>query len=817
MSYKTKHSGGYPQIPRQKIAMSGKTDVWREGNVDAIDGLSSSIAWDGRSSKSKKAANYDLMNSKIDKADYNYVMDAYGYGEKYGKTPGRLRCMNIVRDKIVKLVGDEIQRPFDFSIMTVGGEGVSARSEKEKETLLETAKYIVRRELGMSDEQEDEENFQSIQEAANSFTSYADIREQYASAILANGIEEQRLEIKFQEGFQHGLVVAEEVFYVGIVANEPTVRVVNPMYFEWEKGPETKKVEDAGWCREERFMSTPEIIDEFSDWLTDSQVTDLDNGSVSQGMNRNTMMPGFAYTQDTLGALDNASSYDSRSRTSFLRVVTVCWKSMKRIGFMSWIDENGEEQEDMVDETRRLSEEEEEAGYKIEWQWISEVWKGTKIGEDIYVDINPMDNQMRTMGNPSECKLPYVGSTYNNVNSEATSLLDLMKPHQFLYNVLWYKLETEVAKADGKKLSMDLAQMPTTHGMNMEKWMYYFKEMGIIYTNSAEEGKGGTRLMGQQGGNQLPVQDYDLTMSQTVQQFMMVMAKLEQLLGSISGVSDQAEGQIKQYETATGIQASMTNSATMTSSYFQTHDEIKREVLRQYIEVSKYAYAGGKQIHYITNDMQRIAMEVNAEVYCDSDYNVFPTNANRDKLIKQKIEQLAPIAMQQDKANLSDMVRLIKTNSMSEFEQLLIQGEEKKAARDQEMQQMQERINQSNIQAAEAKDERDHAQELEAIRLKGEMDIRKAIVQAQGFDTDKDRDGDGIPDVVEVGGMQLDALKVGNEMANNQDQRAFQASQSDLDRKLKREEMASKEKMNADNNATALKNKVVGETSKPKK
>lgn len=815
MSTNNRYYGAYPQIPRQKLAMSAKNDTWRRNNVDSIDGLSTSLAWDGRSSKAKKQANYDLMNSKIDHADYNYVMDSYGYGEKYGKTPGRLRCMNIVRNKIEKLVGDEIQRPFDFTIMAVGGEAVSARSEYEKEKLIETAQYIVRRELGMTNEQEDEENFQSIAEASQSFVSYADIREQYASAILKNGMEEQRIAKKFSEGFEHGLVVGEELYYVGIIADEPVIRVVNPLYFEWEKSPEGGKVEDAGWCREERFMSVSEILDEYSEWLTDKEVRDLDEGLVPLGAQRNTMLPGYAYDGMTFESLDSAGNYDARSRTSYIRVVTTCWKSMKRIGFMIYTDEEGEEQQELVDESRRLSPEEEEAGYKIEWQWINEVWMGTKIGEDIYVNINPIDNQMRTMDNPAECKLPYVGDTYNNINSQTTSMLDLMKPHQFLYNVLWYRTETEIAKADGKKLVMDLAQMPTTHGMTMEKWMYYFKETGIIYTNSAEEGKGGTRLMGQ-NPNLLPIQEIDLAMSNTVQQFMMVMAKLEMLIDTISGVTQQAEGQTSPYETATGITQSVANSSTITQSYFFTHDEIKRSVLRHYIEASKYAYAGGKKLQYITDDMERISMEINGETYVDSDYNVFPTNSNRDKIIKQKIEQLAPIAMQQDKANLSDMIGLLKTNSMSEFENKLIQGEQEKAARDQEMQQMQERINAQNIQAAEAADERNHQQKLEEIRLKGEMDLRKSIVQAQGFDTDKDRDGDGVPDVVEVGGAQLDAIKVGNERANNQDNRVFQATQADLDRKLKREEIASKEKMNTDNNRTALKNKVVGE-SKSKK
>ena len=801
------NSGGRnPQMPRQKISMSLKNDAWRELNVDAIEGSFTSLSTNGRPSTENKASNYDLMNSKINITEYNYLLDSFGYGEKYGKTPGRLRCMNIVRQKIEKLIGDEIERPFDFSVLAVSGEGVSARDQNKKKVLMQTAEFLIKKELGMTSEAENEENFNSMQEAADSLSSYADIREQYASAIIANGLEDQRMEATFKNGLYHNLVSGEEIFYVGIVANEPVVRDVNPMYFSWDKGPENSKIEDCGACMEERYLSVPEILDEYSDWLTDKQVNSLDDGSLRPGVNTNDMLPGFAYDEVTI----QRNSRNTRGGSSYVRVATVCWKSMKKIGFKLFQDEDGNEQQTMVDESDKLTEEEIEAGVTIEWQWINEAWQGTKIGDDIYVNINPMDNQMRTMDNPSECKLPYVGASSNNVNSDTTSLLDLMKPHQFLYNALWYKLETEINKTDGKKISMDLAQMPTTHGMNMEKWMYYFKEMGILYTNSAEEGKNGTRLMGQ-SSPPTPIQDFDLTMSQTVQQYMMVMAKIEQLIDTISGIPKQAEGETQQYETATGVQQAMQSSQTITASYFYTHDEIKREVLRQYVEVSKYAYAGGKKIQYITSDLERISMEVDAEIYCDSDYNVFPTNANRDKLIKQSITQLAPLAMQQDKVNLSDMVSLIKSNSMSEFENKLIKGENARMQRDQEMQQMQERINQQNIQAKEASDIREHKQKLEEIDRKGEWDTRKSIVQAAGFNEDKDMNNNGIPDTIEIGGDQIERMKLNNDLSIAKDSRSFDAIEKHKDRELEREKIQSQERMNKDNNKVALKNKVVGE------
>lgn len=804
--------GAYPQMPRQKISRKMKGDKWGEANVDAIDGMATSYAWEGRSTKECKKNNYNLMNSIVDPQDFKYVVDPLGFANEYGEQPGRLRSMNVIKQKIEKLKGDEILRPFDFSIMAVSGGGLSAREDEEGRRVLKTAQEIVAKMV--NPENSNDPEFNSLVDAQKSMRTYSDLREQYASAVLKNALEDQRLEYKFSEGFEHGLIVGEEIYYIGIENGKPVVRVVNPLYFEWDKGPETKSIQDAQWCREERYMSVSQIMDTYSTVLTDAQIDKLDRGDFSLGMNRNTNLPGYAYTIESIDGYGNQSSANDSARSSHIRVVTTCWKSMAKVAFVIWTDETGAEQVRREDEDYELSFEELEAGARIEYEWINEVWSGTKIGDDVYTDIGPIPNQMRTIDNPSECKLPYVGGTYNNLNSITTSMVDLCKPAQYMIDILWYRIDNETAKSKGKKLQVDTSQIPST--MSMKQWMYNFDALGILWTNSMEEGKKGTRHQGKLSQNQSPIKDFDMSMSQTVQQYLMLIAKLEQHIDSITGVPQQAEGEIGQYETATGINAAMSNSSTITQSYYNRHDEIKRSVLQQYIEVSKYAFAGGRKINYITGDLERISMEIDGDKFIDSDYNVFPTNANKDKIVKQKIEQLAGIALQQDKANLSDMVKLYKTNSLSEYEAQLIRAEKDKAERDQAMSEQQAKMQQEMLAHQEEQARIKHERDLELEDRKGEWDIRKATVQAAGFDEDKDRNDNGIPDVIEIGADQLEMQKAGIASLSQKREQGFLADQNERDRALKREEMASKERMNKENNETALKNKVVGETKSSK-
>ena len=160
-------------------------------------------------------------------------------------------------------------------------------------------------------------------------------------------------------------------------------------------------------------------MDEFGESLTDAQIKKLDEDDIRKGISEQ-MLPGFGYSASDIHRYENGSgksNVQSRANNSHYLVTHVVWKSMKKIGFVSYPDEFGDEESGIVDETFKLDDEMKQAGYSLEWRWIPEVWHGTKIGDDMFVDIEPMPNQSRSMDNPSEVKLPYIGRIYNATNS----------------------------------------------------------------------------------------------------------------------------------------------------------------------------------------------------------------------------------------------------------------------------------------------------------------------------------------------------------------------------------------------------------------
>ncbi|HEY8364444.1 MAG TPA: hypothetical protein VIK84_02620, partial [Haloplasmataceae bacterium] len=656
-----------PTFPQQKKKLSEKTEEWRQQCVDAIIEMGNQSVYNGRSSKYKKQVNYNLIVSEFDEQDFNYVVNPYNLPTQLGDSPVKLQNFNIIRPKYELLKGEEIKRPFNFRVVGISGEVTKTIDEKRREVIRQSLEEHLLFELGegQTDEQGNMIPPKPTQDILKHFDeNYRDIREQMGNTILQHLLKEENLVLKFNQGWEHALISAEEIYYVGIVSNEPKVRVVNPLNFDYDRNPHLETIEDAQWCREDRYLNIGQILDEFGEYLSEDDIKRIDNGEVSSMYGYNghpyTMTPGTFYAgqsgyDDRNYITGNRPSPTNYYQSSDILVSTCCWKSMKKIGFVTYTDELGP-QATTVDDTFKITKELKEIypDIKVEWQWINEVWMGTRIGEDIYVNIEPLPNQNRSMDNPSTCKLPYVGRVYNNLNSQATSLVDLIKPHQYTYIIVWYRLMNELAKAKGKKFIMDFGLLPKSQGWTVAEWMYYFDNLGVAWVNSHEEGREGdpnsVSKFNQIGAG------VDMTLSNTVGQYIEILNKLEDMAGELCGVSRQRQGQISSTETVGGVERSVLQSSYITEQWFMYHNEVKRQVLTQLLNTAKIAYINGKKAQFILNDVQRVFLDIDGALLNDSEYGVHVSNSSRDNMIKDKLEQLAQVALQTDKARLSDII-----------------------------------------------------------------------------------------------------------------------------------------------------------------
>lgn len=728
--------------PRQKIPRSKKNKSWRIQNVDNIIKLAGATTSVNYFTKDK--VNYDLYNNIINREDFTYVTNPYGIEDQF---PARLNNYNIITPKLKLLEGEEIKRPFNFRVAAVNSEAVSQIQEKRKQLLIQylESELIADLEAQGINVTNPETGETMTPEQVQKYMSYSDsdIRESVANKLANYLIKQQNLEYKFNKGFKDALIVAKEIYYVGIEGDNPIVETVNPPDFRFDKNPDIDFIQDGQWACHTKYCTPSDIIDAYYDELTEAEVNQIDTNNFSNSRDIG-LDPSDGKLSITYNAPVNLGD-NTQSITNYIPVNRVEWKSLRKIGFLKYYDELLEEQEIIVDEDYQIQE---DKGETIEWCWINEVWEGTKIGTDIYVKIRPKTVQYRTMDNPAICKLGYVGAIYNNRNSVATSLVDLVKHHQYLYNIIMYRMELEIAKAKGKKMVMDLAQIPRSQGISLDKWMYYFDTTGVAFINSFEEGKG--KFAGQTSAfNQFTA--IDMSLSQSVGQYIQILTKIELMAGELMGVSPQRMGAISSTETVGGVERSVVQSSHITEPLFYMHNEVKKHVLTQLLECAKVAYPEGKKINYISDDMTRVFLDLSEE-FVNADYGVFVTNSAKETKTLEDLKNIAQQAVASGIISLTELVTIFDSNSVADIKDVVKKAEANKQAQEQQQYQSAQELQSQQIEAAKELEEMkaDRLDQREVIKgeINKEITYIKTFGGVNASPTD-DTDSNGVADVLE--------------------------------------------------------------------
>jgi hypothetical protein len=674
-------------MPPQHIKSAKKGPKWGRNCVLAIKGMSSGIDDMGRSTRENKEENYDLVNSKYREDDFEHVLNPYGLDMKsFGGTPTKMQNYNIIRSRLETLRGEEMNASLNFFVYAISGEAVSAKKQKRKDMLKDLMKAQIRMEFQLDEAvtkleeqmnqlqeqmqtmqdqqqmqqmqqqmqklQEQRNNMPDIQAEMKRFNSiYTDPTEQTNNKILKYLKKNDKLALKFNLGWFHALVSAEEIYYTGIIMGHPSVRPVNPLQVDYDKGANTTFIHEGNWVREEYWLPIGEIISMYGDVLTDAQVKLISEGKAGHSYMQGGMQQGFAY------------SYDGGQRRSqwvngvgtHVYVMQCAWRSWAKVGILGYPDKRtGKWEEVEVDDSFKMTDELDALGAQLSWHWDHDIWEGTLIGTDIFINVRPKHNQT---GN-----LPYVGYVYNNVNSIATSMVDLVKAHQYTYIVVWWRLEQELAKAKGKKFIMDMAQLPSSMGWDVDKWMYYFDNLGVVWINSTEEGRKGDPSS-QAQFNQF--QSIDMTLSQVVGQYMEILEKLEYLVEDIMGVSPQRMGDIKASETATGAQTSISRSTNVTKPWFYFHDLCKEAVLNELLELAKIAYIDGAEMELVLDEFEVETLRIDGDKLNGSQMGCFVSNSYEDRERRDKMEGLLTAAVNQGKASLLDVAKSLRSDSMN--------------------------------------------------------------------------------------------------------------------------------------------------------
>lgn len=826
-------------FPAQKVPMSKKTKEWKESCVDYIIGHSaSSRNGNSRSREEEMQTYYDLYNSIYNEKDLKYVTNPFKQDDGF---PATAQDYNIIKPKIDLLLGEETKRPFNFRVVRTSDIATSDLQDKAKQLLIDYVQASIMSKLGPEEQARYQEALQSGEimtpEQIQKYLTkdYKDIAEIAAQHSLNYLKQKLNVTHEFFKGWKDALIAGEEIYYVGVINGEPYVERVNPLSFSYEQSADLEFIHEASWCCRKMNMSATEIYDRFYDKMSEKQLNELldmmDDGTRG-GLNPQVRKTSLDYPHIKTRTINGFSSNPFQNADN-INVWHCCWKSFKKIGFVTIFNpETGAEEEFEVDESYKVTGRE----VNVEWTWIIEVWEGYRVGEDLYIGIQPVEYQHISADNPNSQKLPYTGVVYNNTNSSPRSLVSMMKPLQYMYIVIWYRLELAMARDKGKVVTMDITQIPKSMNIDVAKWMHYLGALGVNFVNPYEEG---WDIPGREGGkpsqfNQITA--LDLTMANTIDQYINLMDKIESMVSEITGVTKQREGAISSNELVGNVERSVVQSAHITEPLFWVHNQVKKEVLSMLLNTAKFAWKDSDKrcVHYVLDDATRAFLTLSDDFFYE-DMDIFLDDSTKNLQQLEALKQLMQPAMQNGASLLDiaeiitmDNINMIK-NRLEDIEQKRMEQqqalEEQQAQREQQMIQMQNEVKEEELMIKEAE------MDLEKYKIDADNATKITVAQLNAYRglEDQDQNDNNIPDTMEIAAQALAERKQASEEAGKQFEfnaklREQQMKEKIEDKKiqLEREKLTAAERLQKQKDEaamqreklkakTALKNKVAGE------
>lgn len=813
-------------FPRQKLPLAKKGKKWQEDCVNYIIG-EGNVTTGGNNKQyyGELQTYYNLYNSIFDEKDFKSITNPFKVEDGFPATP---HDFNIIRPKVDLLIGEETKRPLNFRVIRTSQQATSEMQEKEKQMLLQYVEATITARMSPEEQQQYQQQLQSGEimppESIQRYMDkeYKDIVENTAYHTLMYLREKLGIDNEFIKGWKDGLIAGREIYYVGVLNAEPYIERVNPLYFSYDNSPDLEFIEDGSWCCRKMRMPITEVYDRYYDKLNEKDLDKLEEFiGATPGRNLGDRSP--VDTGIQLKLYDNPM-FEGAGKT-LVNVWHCCWKSFKKIFYVTTTDETGQPKIDIVDETyvpvgTELS---------VEPDWIVEVWEGYRAGTDLYFGIQPVEYQHVSIDNPNSQKLPYCGAIYSNTNSKPRSLVSILKPLQYMYIVLWYRLELAIARDKGKVICMDITQIPKSMGITPAKWMHYLSSVGVSFVNPYENG---WNIPDREGGkpasfNQF--QSLDLSMSNVIAEYIQLMDKIEQLAGTISGITEQREGTISSSESVGGVERSVTQSSHITEPLFWVHNQCKRKALTMLLNTAKGAWeeTGKTKLQYIFDNGERAFLDITPKFYFE-DMDVFVSDTSKDIENIQKLQQLIQPAMQNGASLLeaaevltNDNFNIIKQklkDMQTRQEQAQQQQQQAEAEQAQQLQQMQNESKQQELMLQEAQ------MDLQRYQIDQDNQTKIAVAQISAYrgTENMDQDMNGTPDIMEIGKQALERQKISQEAYNKHYETKQKREIEDQKVQLEREKMQHETELQKQKDdaayereqlkaKTAMKNKVVGE------
>lgn len=774
-------------FPHQKRSTKDKTEKYFKDCVDAGIGIT---GWEGktgsgssvRSTRKNKLVNYNLLNNIVDPQEAKRATDPFDL--RFENTPAEYKNYPLVNPNINLLVGEERKRQFRPQFVVTSSDAVNEKLNKISEEFDAVAIDLVAK--GITDEQQIAQKIDEFEEWKTN--DYRDARERMANQTIQYLYHSQNLKEEFSRGFEDLLAVGEELYVIDIYGREPVLRRGNPLNFYTLRGGESYKIEDNEIIVEDGYLPPGLCVDRYNDWLKESEIKKIEGGTAYQTGAKAAM--GFdkqltnhsTHFDDVVSQVGIGSILEANSKgTSYfggsfdqegnVRVVRVVWKGLRKVQILSYYDEDGVYVEDIVPENYEVKE---HLGEQAETKWITEWYEGTRIADDIYVKMQPVQLQIRHPDNLGAANPGIVGTSFNINSFQARSMVDMTKEYQYLYNKIMNRTELAISKYIGKVASLNIALKPDN--WDVSKWLYYMFNMNIKFEDPFNEGQKGAaqgKLAGNlaQSGSQTEIGDANY-----IQRNIEILAFIENRIDQITGITPQRKGAVENRETVGGVERAVMQSSHITEKWFGIHDDTRVRALESLLEAAKIAWSDKSFVRpYVLDDQTEAVLNFDSGLFCESAYGGYLSSDSENDNILEQMRALAQ-PMMQNGASLDMVAELYRTKNIGDLHRKIKRYEKQLRERSEQMQQQE-------MEAEQAA--REAEQEAERIKLEAEMEQKELDRELERYKAELEAETK----------LEVERMKQDEPQEDDSEKLNLEKEKLKTDKSLKKEEISSKEKL----------------------
>lgn len=817
--------------PLQFIPDKDKSDEWAAWNVDWLE-------WNGlkqlRRNARRLMKNYKLAKGIIDKTDYiveenNEMSDLIETLTQEDHSALELKFYPIIPNVINVLVSEFAKRNTKITFKAVDEYSYNELLEQKKsmveDYLMSDAQMKIMSkmmEMGMDPESEEgqqelnPEKLKTLPEIEDYFrTNYKSQGEQWATHLMQHDMERFKIEELEERAFRDMLITDREFWHFHMMEDDYEVELWNPVLTFYHKSPDVRYISQGNWVGKTDMMSVSDVIDKYGYLMTEDEVKSLEAiypvrsaGYAIQGYQNdgtyydatkshewNTNMPSLAYRQFT-SVYDNSGNnggdivnwilsegedYFDVGVAHLLRVTTVYWKSQRRVGHLTKLDELGNVETAIIGEDYTVTDKpvydttlfKNKAkdnlifGEHIDWIWINDTWGGVKIGPNhpsfwgmnspgginpIYLGVQKnrpgrLRYQMKGDTTLYGCKLPVEGSVFSDRNTRSTSMVDLMKPFQIGYNIVNNQIADILVDELGTVILLDQNTLPR-HSAG-EDWGRNNLAKAYVAMKNFQMLPLDTSITNTENSlNFNHFQKLDLSQTERLMSRIQLANYFKMQAFEVIGISPQRLGQQIGQQTATAVEQAVVGSYAQTEQYFIQHcDYLMPRVHQMRTDIAQYYYSTkpSSRLQYISTKDEIVNFQMNGTDLLLRDIGVYCTTKANHRAILDQIKQLA-VQNNTAGASIYDLGQIIEAESMADVSGALKKIEAKTNAQRAEQQQHEQQLAQQEQQTRLEEQKRKLEFDASEKQKDRQRDILVAEIKAAGYgsmvDIDQNKQSD---------------------------------------------------------------------------